>query len=254
MKRFVIWLFFIAAGVFSSVAAVERAPSPPQDLATFDSEVIQARRLMRRACGIAQELAAAQAPDTAKRAEAIRLINEMRGQWAAIQAKYANTPPAAYAGDRTFPNRLASVDASMAQMISLLTANQPMAAAKQACGGACGTLVAMHEENGLVYALDRLFHLRKTAMTTVAAGKIGGPGAIRELVPELLHQRDRVFLAPCPNPTDTARCAEYRAALREMSTAIDDLATRTVAGDREGVVETLNGLLARINRAYGLAM
>ncbi|HNZ39122.1 MAG TPA: hypothetical protein PK251_11945 [Candidatus Latescibacteria bacterium] len=254
MKRLIAWPALMVAGLFASVAAVQQAASPPPDLAAFDSEVIQARRLMRRACGIAQELAAAQAPDTAKRAEATRYINETRSQWAAIQAKYANAPPAAYAGDRTFASRLASVDASMAQMISLLAANQPMAAARQACGGACATLVAMHEENGLVYALDRLFHLRRTAMTTIAAGKTGGPGAIRELVPELLHQRDRVLLAPCPNLTDAARCAEYRAALKEMSAAIDDLAARTVAGDREGTVEILNGLLAKINRTYGLAM
>jgi len=262
VKQIIIVLAFLAGGMSSSAIADQQNTmpttpaaftSPANELAVFDGDVLRARRLMRRACGIAQELAARSTPDTANRAEAIRLTAEVRRQWVGIQTKYASAPPAAYAGDHGFASRLASIDDAMVQMTSLLAANEPMKAAK-ACGGACAAFVAMHEENGFVYALDRIYHLRMKARTAIAAGKIGGPENLRDIVPELLYLRDRVVLAPCPSLGDTARCGEYRAAVRDLSVALDELAECVVRSDRERLTAVLDGLLATVQRAYGLAM
>jgi hypothetical protein len=124
----------------------------------------------------------------------------------------------------------------------------------QACGHACGLFVNMHEENNLAYAMDRLFQLRRTAKTVVAAGKIGGSAAMRELVPELLHQRNRVLLAPCPCPGDSERCRSYRDSVKTMSALLDDLAVGVGNDNSEQTKRCLAGLLSAINKAYGLAI
>ncbi len=247
----------------SSAGAIERGAvqatpgasvSPADRLVSFDADVLQARRLMRRACGLAQQLAASAVPDTAKREEAIRLIGDMKRQWAGIQTEYSSAPPPAYAKDRSFASRLNSIDESMVQMIALLRADEPMKAAKTACGGACARFVAMHEENGLTYALDRIYHLRMRTRVAIAAGQIGGPDHLRDIMPDLLYLRDRVVLAPCPTMGDAARCTQYQAAVRDVSTTLDDLAGCIVRSDSERTLEILGELLAKVNHAYGLAM
>ena len=49
----------------------------------------------------------------------------------------------------------------------------------QSCSFGCGLFVAMHEQNGLNYALDKLYHLRADIKTTEAVMKTQGLAGVR---------------------------------------------------------------------------
>jgi hypothetical protein len=124
----------------------------------------------------------------------------------------------------------------------------------QTCGFACGLFVQMHEENGLVYALDRLFHLRKTVKTASAAAQNNGLAGVRELLPVMQQQRDRVLQAPCPAAESAEKCQQFRAALKSLSTKLDDLALAVARENQSELASLFAALMKEINSAYGLAL
>ncbi len=123
-----------------------------------------------------------------------------------------------------------------------------------ACGYGCGLFVTMHEQNGLAYALDALYHLRKTAKTMAAAVKRGGVEKAREMAPDLMDQRNRVFLSPAPWPEADARSKPYTESIRELSREIDELAAAVAAADSNRISAVLKELLESLNRSYTLAL
>jgi ribosomal protein S30 len=223
-------------------------------LGQFDSDVAQCRRQMRKYCAIAQQMM--EKPDENKdqqQAEALEYLKDARNQWAVIQAKYQDNRPPEYANDSKFKVRLADINNAMQEMENHLAAGQ----AKQSflsCGFGCGLFVQMHEENGLIYVLDRIFHLRKVAKTAITAGKNKGLSGVSVLLPDLLYHRNQIILAPCPWPQDTEKCKLYQDALKKLSSELDDLALCVQKGEKNKMMDVLKELMGTVNEAYGAVL
>ena len=223
-------------------------------LGQFDSDVAQCRRQMRKYCAIAQQMM--EKPDENKdqqQAEALEYLRDARKQWAVIQAKYQDNRPPEYANDSKFKVRMADIDNAMQEMENHLEAGR----AKQSflsCGFGCGLFVQMHEENGLIYALDRIFHLRKAAKTAITAGKNKGVSGVSVLLPDLLYHRNQIILAPCPWPQDAQKCKLYQDMVKKMSSMLDDLAICVQKGEQDKMMDLLRVLLPTVNEAYGAAL
>lgn len=233
-------------------AALGAADTPPT-LAQFDEEVAQCRRLIRDYCALAQELAKTEDVDKAKQEKALEILNAARAKWQPVLNRYANNPPTEYAADTQFKARLKDFDNALDDMQRALAAGQARRSFL-ACGFACGQFVKMHEDNGLPYALDRLFHLRQAANTAGAAMKTRGLDAVGALLPTLMERRDRVLLVPVPWPAGDERNAPYLEAIQDLSRAVDELALAVSAGDANRAAAILQGLVARINKPYALAL
>ena len=123
-----------------------------------------------------------------------------------------------------------------------------------ACGFACGLFVQMHEQNGLNYALDKLFHLRADLKTTDTAMKTRGLDGVRPRMAAMLQKRDAVLLAPPPFAPENPKAAAYAAAVDELSRALDRLALAVAAGDAEQAGEILSNGLMLVNKPYGIAL
>lgn len=229
------------------------APQPPPSLAQFDEDVAQSRRLIRSYCALAQELAKSSEPDKDKQAQAMEFLKAAEEKWQLVVERYTDNPPAEYAGDATFNTRLRDFSNTLDDMHRALAAGQAWRSFL-ACGFSCGQFVKMHEDNGLVYALDRLFHLRQTANSVGAVMKTKGMGHVRELLPTLLERRDRVLLTSVPWPAGDERNVAYLEAVKEVSRSLDELALAVAANDAERTATLLQGMVARINKAYALAL
>jgi hypothetical protein len=244
---------FLSFSLANSNATQEEKAAPQISLKTFDEDVAQSRRQMRAYCAIAQELMTANAPDAAKQEAAVKYLKEAQTLWGAVRQKYQDNLPVEYSRDAKFRVRLAEISEAMDDMLLHLEGGRAKRSF-QACGFACGLFVNMHEENGLDYALDRLFHLRKTIKTAVELNKAAGLNGIAKMVPDLLQKRDNVFLAPCPWPDDAKQCQEYLVALKKLSAGLDDLTLAVAKRDNKEASKILNGLSELCNSAYGLAL
>lgn len=244
---------FLSCPMVFSYAADTETPAPQISLKIFDEDVAQSRRQMRSYCAIAQELMTVKTPDPAKKEEAVKYLKESQRLWIGVRQKYENNPPAEYRRDAKFKVRLAEISDSMDDMLTHLEAGRAKRSF-QACGFACGLFVSMHEENGLVYALDRLFHVRKVIKAATAVNKNVGLDGVEKMLPGLLQKRDEVFMSPCPWPDDTKKCQEYVVALKNLSVELDNLALAVAQRDNKEASKTLNGLLELCNTAYGLAL
>lgn len=229
------------------------APQVPPSLAQFDEEVAQCRRLIRDYCALAQELAKMKELDIEKQGQALNILKAARERWQLVSERYADNPPTEYAGDALFKTRLRDFDNALDDMQRALAAGQARRSFL-ACGFACGQFVKMHEDNGLTYALDRLYHLRQTANTAAAVMKTQGLAPLCELLPTLLERRDRVLLTPVPWPAGDERNTAYLEAVRDLSRSVDELALAVAANDAEHAAAILQGLVALINKPYTLAL
>jgi len=90
--------------------------------------------------------------------------------------------------------------------------------------------------------------------TASAAAQNNGVAGVRELLPVMQQQRDRVLQAPCPAPEIAENCQSYRTAIKSLSTKVDDLALAVAAENLAELVPQLTGLMKDINTAYGLAL
>jgi len=236
------------------VSAAETEKTAPQiSLKTFDEDVAQSRRQMRAYCAIAQELMTDKVPDSAKQDAAVKYLKEAQVLWNEVRQKYQDNPPVEYSRDAKFKIRLAEISDAMDDMLVHLEAGRTKRSF-QACGFACGLFVSMHEENNLVYALDRLFHLRKVIKAASAVNKNVGLEGVQKMLPDLLQKRDDVFMAPCPWPDDTKNCQEYVKALKNLSFELDNFALAVTKRNNKEASEILNSLLELCNTVYGLAL
>ncbi len=244
--------FTVAADNPASEKVSEASVS--SSLGQFDSDVAECRRQMRRYCAIAQQMM--EKPDENKgqqQADALEYLRDAKKQWAVIQAKYQDNRPPEYVNDAKFKVRLADIANAMQEMENHLEAGR----AKQSfisCGFGCGLFVQMHEENGLIYALDRIFHLRKAAKTAITAGKNKGIGGVSVILPDLLYYRNQIILAPCPWPDDVEKCKLYQDAVKKLSSSLDGLALSVQKGEKSTMMDILKGLLGTVNEAYGAAL
>jgi len=222
-------------------------------LKQFDEDTARSRRELRAYCIIVQELVAAQHPDTAKRDEALKHLKAAQSQWAEICAKYQNSAPQEYARDPYWKGRLVDIGIAIDDMVAHMEAER-FKRSFQACGSGCGLFVAMHEENNLTYALDRLFHLRKAIKTAQTLNKTSGLHGLREFVPDLLNLRNRALLAQCPCSDAPDRCRKYGETLLALSGQMDWLARQVVRGEAEEATKSLSKLMELVQQVYDLAL
>ena len=249
--------FLLTVTLFASslptVAAQSQDRGRPS-LAQFDEAVAQGRRVMRQYCALTQEAIGAREEDTTQqRADALKALRETRTRWDAIQTQYAARPPAEYAHDRDFAGRLQDIADAMEDMERALVVREPRRSFRS-CGYACGLFVAMHEDNGLEYPLDKLFHLRKelkSAQTLLAAK---GAHAVRGRIGSLLAKRDAVLASPAHFASGGPGVTEYQQAVRDLSRALDELALAAAREDTSGVEKGLVQCSQLANKAYGLAL
>jgi len=252
-NRTAVLILVLGAVIGLAFSAWAQTPPDRPSLKRFDDDVARCRREMRASCGIVQELMTVQQPDASKRAEALENLKHAREQWATIGTRYQDNAPAEYARDAQWKGRLADIGFAMDDMLAHLEAGR-FKRSFQSCGSGCGLFVAMHEDNNLVYALDRLFYLRKTAKTVVAVSRNTNLDGVADVLPALLEQRNRVLVAPCPCPEDARRCRQYQTALRNISGGLDDLAIAVGRKDAATAAGLLDELVASANEAYGAAL
>ncbi len=254
MHRWMIWMLagWMFAGGIPRTMADDAAPGTPP-LARFDDEVAVFRRVLRQYCAIVQQMMGESELDPAKQQKGLLLLAQARPLWTAIQVRYADLPPAEYSADRTFKARLRDIDNAADDMHRALEAGDAQRS-MLACGFACGLFVRMHEENGLSYALDKLFHLRQDIRTTMAVMRGKGIEAVRPRLPDLLQKRDIVLLAFPPFPPGHDQASTYAAAVDELSRAMDRLAMAVAAGDSTQVEQILANGLKLVNKPYGIAL
>ncbi len=221
------------------------------ELKNFDNMVLQSRQEMRQDCAIVQELI--KHADAQKQAKGLEHIQQCLALWEKVQQKFQNQPPAEYQQDEKFGSRLDAIHQGIVDMEKQL-ADGKFKDAFQACSMTCGLFVKLHEENNLVYAADRLFHLRKLAKKMIEEEQKSRLNPVNEMLGDLLKLRDNVFLAPCPAPADEARCKNYQMALKSLSAQLDDLAISMVNGNQSGAENILKNLIPAINQVYGIAL
>lgn len=244
----------VAALVMSMAAGLaQNTALTPPSLTAFDEEVAVCRRVMREYCAIVQKMASLPAADRDQQAEGLRLLADARKQWAAIQSKYAANPPAEYAKDKAFKARLHDIGNALEDMEKALAAGDARRSFL-ACGFGCGLFVQMHEQNGLNYALDKLYHLRMDIRTTETVMKTQGLAGVRPRMAALLQKRDAVVLAPPPFAPENPKAASYIASVDELSRALDRLALAVAVGDAKQVEEILSNGLMLVNKSYGIAL
>lgn len=223
----------------------------PVTLKSFDDSVRESRGEMRKYCALTQEIM--KNPDSEKTEYALKHIRNARALWENVQKEYQENPPMEYQKDGLFKSRLSEIHGKMQDMENGLLSHLPQESFK-ACAYACGLFVKMHEENGLVYIADRLYHLRKFSKTMKAAAVNRGLPAAQEMLSELLHQRDWVLLTAQPDFIDPVKRQDFPSALKSMSALVDDVAITTVKRDIQGLESALNELISQINKAYALAL
>ena len=233
----------------SVISGAEISPA----LASFDEHVAQSRRVVRDYCAMVQQMAMTADIDRIQQEQALKLLQEAKEKWQAVMERYSANPPAEYAGDRQFKARLKDFDNALDDMERALAAGQSRRS-MLACGFGCGLFVKLHEDNGLSYALDKLFHLRQTAKTAESVMKAGGLESLRNLLPVLMERRDQVLLSPAPWPVNDERSNPYAEAVQELSRTIDDLTLAVSNGDGIRTSDILQSLVVRINRPYTLAL
>ena len=243
----------ILTGLMAGIVLAGEPGAAPPSLAAFDEDVAVCRRVVREYCAIVQKMAAVQTLDKDQQAEGLRLLADARRQWTEIQSKYAANPPAEYAKDKTFNARLRDFANALEDMERALAAGHARRSF-QACGFGCGLFVSMHEQNGLNYALDKLYHLRADIKTTEAVMKTQGLAGVRQRMVSLLQKRDAVLLAPPPFPPENEKATAYAAAVDELSRALDRLALAVAAGDTKQAEEILANGLTLVNKPYGIAL
>jgi hypothetical protein len=233
--------------------ATAQTPERPP-LVQFDDAVAQGRRVMREYCAVTQEMiAASQGDTTQQQADALMALRQTKARWSAIQKQYATRPPAEYARDKDFAGRLQDIADAMEDMERALAGGEARRSFRS-CGYACGLFVAMHEDNGLEYPLDKLFHLRKELKSAQALLAAKGVNAVRGRIASLLAKRDAVLATRTHSVPGGPGPTEYEHAVRELSRALDELALAAASEDTSRVEKSLAESSQLANKAYGLAL
>jgi hypothetical protein len=243
----------VVLGLVSLMSWSIAADKEPPALAQFDEEAAQCRRLVRDYCAIVQQMATEPQLDKAKQEKGLALLSDASGRWKAIQQKYADNPPKEYAADVTFKARLQDFANALEDMQKALAAGQARRS-MMACGYGCGLFVAMHEENGLTYALDSLFHLRKVMKTAGAVMKTRGLAGVQAILPSLAQKRDVVLLSPLPWAGGDQKLKPYLDAVKQMSQAFDEWAIAVTSGNADEAGKQHKRLMDLINNAYTLVL
>lgn len=219
----------------------------------FDNDVAICRRIVRQYCAIMQQMMSSAKLDQTQQSDGLKFLAEAIKKWTDIQSKYASNPPQEYARDKLFDARLRDFGNALEDMQRSLS-NGDVRRSFLACSFGCMLLVKMHENNGLNYALDKLFHLRADMKITQSVMSTQGLEGMRARLPGLLRKRDAVFFAPPPFLPDNEKYNTYFASLEELSREMDRLALAVVEQNTKEVEKILANGLILVNKSYGIAL
>ena len=253
MKRVILLVLSLCFVGVTSLVYAENPPDVRPSIKTFDDDVAICRRIVRQYCAIVQQMMSSATVNQTQQADGLKLLAEASQKWTDLQSKYASNPPQEYAGDKMFKARLRDFGNALEDMKISLT-NGDARRSFLACGFGCKLFVSMHEDNGLDYALDKLFHLRADIKTTQSVMKTQGLEGVRVRLPGLLLKRDAVLLAPPPFLPENEEFTPYFASLDELSRAMDRLALAVAAQDTKEVEKILANGLMLVNKPYGIAL
>lgn len=243
MKR--IWLIGLVTGciIISSLYGSE-------PLQNFDNAVRQSRVEMRQYCALVQELQ--KHNDSQQKTAAVEYINKSIKYWQKVNA-FSKNPPVEYGNDTRFAERLAQISTKLEIMKNKLMADQ-FQESFDACAEACQLFVTMHEENGLDYALDKLFHLRKAVKKLQKDLTQNDLSVIKKDIHAIQQKRNEVFLTDLYLTPGLAENREYLSCLTQISTAIDELAFDFSNRSDPELQKKVVSLLTILNKAYALAI
>jgi hypothetical protein len=222
-------------------------------LAMFDEDVAQCRRVVREYCAIVRDMMKEKELDPVKQERGIALVQQARQRWIGVISKWGENPPAEYASDPVFRARLRDFANALEDMEGSLSSGDTRRSF-MACGFGCGLFVAMHEQNGISYALDALFHLRKSVNTAGTIVKAQNLEKVRPLLIDVMRMRDRVLTAPAPWPRGDERLIPYYEAVRQLSRKLDEWVLAVDANDLQASLAAHSELFVQINKAYGLVL
>jgi hypothetical protein len=222
-------------------------------LTQFDEDVAKCRRVVRDYCAIVQQMMNQPQTDKDLQKKGLALLHDARNKWNAILEKYRDNPPREYSNDLSFKVRLDDFSNALEDMEKALAAGQ-VRRSFMACGFGCGLFVTMHEDNGLSYALDAIFHLRKSVKTAGSAIKSREVENIRPILASLMQKRDVVIAAPLPWPDGDARVEPYIKSVKQLSQTLDEWVFSVISGNSIEAGNQYKQLLNFINTAYGLAL
>ncbi|NCB40633.1 MAG: hypothetical protein EOM80_17875 [Erysipelotrichia bacterium] len=223
------------------------------NLAKYDEDAAETRRVVREYCAIVQEMMTEKFADPQKQKNGLSLLHQAQNSWNKFMIKWADKRPLEYAADKSYKARLQDFKNALEDMEKTLATGDARRSFN-ACGYGCGIFVTMHEQNGLKYALDTLFHLRKAAKTIGAVMKSKRVDKVRELLNNTMTLRDKVLTAPAPWQGDDERIMPYYEAVRQVSRQLDEMVLAINADNIEAAVEPHKMMLTEINKAYGLAL
>ncbi len=253
MKYRVLLTLTCVLSFFLVAAVVPGQTRTSSSLKQFDNQAAQCRRVVRKYCAVVREMMKEKEIDPLKQEKGLALLKDARKQWAAVAERWSADPPAEYASDKSFKARLQDFANALEDMEKALEAGD-VRRSFMACSFGCGLFVAMHEQNALFYALDALYHLRKSVKTGGVVSQSRGLERLRPLMFDIMQKRDRVLTAPAPWQKGDNRLAPYYEAVRQLSRNLDEWALAVGANDSEAARAAHKKLLEEINTAYGLAL
>ncbi|MCM8822379.1 MAG: hypothetical protein NC831_06150 [Candidatus Omnitrophica bacterium] len=243
--------FFVIAATALLISAVSsaKAETMSNSLISFEEDVAKCRRSLRQYCAIVQKSDI----DNKQRQQALEFIKEARKLWENIQSKYGTNPPAEYQKDTSFKFRLIDIANAIDDMEKSLTDGDSRRSF-MSCAYGCGLFVKMHQENGLVYAIDKLYAMRQTAKIAESILRTKGKDGVRGTISALMNQRDELLLTPYPFSKDSSQREKYINAIRKLSELIDEIALSVNEKDEDELAKIISTLVPCINIAYEIAL
>jgi len=110
---------------FTTLASYPGSARTSPELARFDEECAQARRVIRQYCAVVQEMMKDPKMDENKQLKGISLVQKAKEQWTKVMSAWGDTPPAEYASDAAFKARLQDFAHAIEDMENALAAGNP---------------------------------------------------------------------------------------------------------------------------------
>jgi hypothetical protein len=225
-------------------------------LQKFDSDVLKTQIELQKSCLVTQKILegkmSAKKVGTATKYSNKHLALALKN-WITVKENYKKAIPEQYRNDSLFIQRIKLIESSISQM-QKQSAQNDYGASVKTCGGIDDLLVKMHEDNGLNYAIDKLYHLQKAAKVLLVKSNLVSIDSLSILIRPVLDARNSVISSSCPYATDTYKCDCYSAQLDTLSNSIDALAQAVTIRNEMKIKASIQELPLVLEKAYSAAL
>lgn len=226
-------------------------------LQQFDFDVVKTRIEMRKFCKITQNLSSNNSMTAKERAQAAKLADKHIAvalkNWGAVKGKYQKSIPEQYRNDSMFVQKLGNIETMISQMRQH-AAEAHFESALKTSADACDQFVQMHEENGLHYAIDKLFYLRNAVKGLMVKADSVSIDSMAVLIRPLIDIRNNMTTVACPYPTSKEKCLCYSARIDKLSKSMDDIALAITVRNVKNMKESIHQLPSILDEAYDAAL